>query len=191
MKKERREVQNLILMFSSAVFVAFLVVVGVVYYFGSSGTYLLRNILVSPETLEKVSFKDYDPQTGKQGRFVFNKIEFVRAGMQGREWGRFAVSKQSYAEFYRRVSSQRSIPMLTDEIVAQFEQIAPSTLTIFARMGENGETIFQQVQFLDQGDLFRVQLRHPIERRSPRDEWIYFRYPGIYQEVVKLFAPTL
>ncbi|MCH9625864.1 MAG: hypothetical protein S4CHLAM123_10480 [Chlamydiales bacterium] len=194
MKKERNEVRNLILMLSSAIFIAFVVVVGFIYYLGSSGTYILSNILVSPETLERVSFSDYDSQTGKQARFVFNKIEFVRADMQGKDWGRFAVSPQSYAAFYKQVSSLRSLPKVTDEMVNQFDLIIPSTLTILAQARDNegpsqGTMIFQQVEFIDGGDLFRLRLHSRGDLDRGKEEWIYFRSRGIYKKVIELFAP--
>ncbi len=190
MNKPRKEVQNLILMLSSAVFLAFLIVVGLVYYFGSSGTYLLRDVLISPDALKRISFSDYDQETGERSPFVFNKIEFIRAESRGREWGRYAVSKESYEEFYNLVSHERSIPQVSDQMIEQFETIVPSTLTIFVQARDNKGTrengfIFQRVEFLDREDVFRVQMR------DSQGSWIYFSYPGIYNKVVELFAPTL
>jgi hypothetical protein len=190
MGKPRKEVQNLILMLSSAVFVAFVAVVGLVYYFGSSGTYLLRDILISPDAIQRISFTDYNPETGERAPFIFNKIEFIRAESRGREWGRYAVSKQSYEEFYNIVSYERSIPRISDAMVEQFEIIVPSTLTIFVQARDNKGTqetgfIFQKVEFLDNEDVFRVQMR------DSQGTWVYFSYPGIYNKIVELFAPML
>ena len=196
MKKEksaRREVRNLIAMLGSSVVVAFIVVIGLVYYFGSSGTYLLRNVLVSPEALERISF---ETNTGRQQRFVFNKIEFTLADASGKGWGRYAVSKRAYADFYDDVEDLRSLPQLTDEIIAQFRTIAPSTLVIFVQAKDNmgsgkDGVMFQRIEFIDQGDIFRLQLRHEqYEEGAQKEEWVYFRAPGIYQRVVNLFAPT-
>jgi len=190
MNKPRKEVQNLILMLSSAVMIAFIVVVGLVYYFGSSGTYLLRDVLISPDALKRISFTDYNPDSGDQSRFVFNKIEFVRAESRGKGWGRYAVSKQSYEAFYKLISNERSIPQISNEMILQFDRIVPSTLTIFIQARDNegraqDGTIFQQVEFLDKEDVFRVKMR------DSKDTWVYFRYPGIYNKVVELFAPSL
>ncbi len=184
MSKPKKEVQSLIFMLSSAVFVAFVVVVCLVYYFGSSGTYLLRDILISPDALKRISFTEEDSS------FVFNKIEFVRADSHGREWGRFAVSKQSYEAFYKLVAHERSLPRISDEMIQQFAIIVPSVLTIMVQARDNegargSGSFFQQVEFLDNEDLFRVQMRDSGET------WIYFSYPGIYNKVVELFAPTL
>ena len=186
MKKERMDVRKLLLLLASASFIAFLAVVGLVYYFGTSGTYLLRDILVSPETLEQNSL------THPEGNFAFNKIVFVRSEKHGQRWEHFAVSPQVYKNFYKLMYSERSVPVITDTMVNQFNSIAPSTLMIFVQeeiVGE--EKIFQQVQFIDNGELFRVQFRPFQHTEMPRETWIYFRYPGIYEQVIALFAPTL
>jgi hypothetical protein len=190
MNNPRKEVQNLILMLSSAVFIAFIAVVALVYYFGSSGTHLLRDILISPDALKQISFTDYDSDSGDRSSFIFNKIEFTRAESSGKEWGRYGVSKQSYEEFYNLVSHERSIPKISDMMIEQFNQIVPSTLTIFVQARDNKGTrengfIFQRIEFLDNEDVFRVQMR------DSQESWVYFSYPGIYNKVIELFAPTL
>jgi len=176
MKKERREARNLILILSSASCIAFLVVVGLVYYFGSSGTFLLRNEMISPEALERISFSE---------------IEFTRAGKEKKNWGHFKVSMSAYRAFYKLVFSERSIPVLTDAMIAQFNSIRPSTLTILVRSRDNEEAdckekILQEIQFVDSEGLFRIRFFSP----QALEEWIYFRYPGIYEHVLELFALT-
>lgn len=190
MKRERREARNLILLLSSASFIAFVAVVAVVSYFGSEGTYLLRNILVSPQTLERNAFTDYEPSTRPPRKLKFTKMEFVRADKHGKGWGRFLVSRQAYEAFYKLVYRERSLPVVTEAMLKQFNTAAPSTLTIFVEGLEAGETVFQQVQFLEGNELFRVQF-HPLTRtRDAPEHWIYFRYPGIYDHAVELFAPS-
>jgi hypothetical protein len=190
MQKDRREVRNLIFVLSSASFIAFLAVAALVYYLGSSGTYLLRNVLISPKTLKEHSFMGYDPYTRSNVAFVLDKIEFVPATKRG---GPFAVDMQAYTSFYKLVSAERSVPVLTDKMVAQFQASPASTLTIFARPSDNGgslrgEKIFQQVQFSDRSELFRVQFRPSESSAAQTQEWIYFRYPEIH-ELTKIFVP--
>jgi hypothetical protein len=167
MKKERMEVRNLILMFSSAVFIAFIAVVGLIYFFGS-GTYLSRSILVAPQALEKVTSS--------------NQIEFIHYNVHGKGWSRFAVSLPAYAAFYDLLWSERSVAVVTDGMVSQFREMTPSTLTIFVNEREPSQSIFQQVQFIEGSDIFRIQLR------KSQEQWVYFRYPGIYRHAMKLFT---
>ncbi|MCH9628042.1 MAG: hypothetical protein S4CHLAM2_16920 [Chlamydiales bacterium] len=176
-----KEVQNLILMLSSGVFVAFLVIAALLYFYGSSGTYLVRSILISPDALEHISFGSEEGSS----RFVFNKIEFVRAESLGKGWGRYAVSKQSYAAFYKLIAGERSLPHLSDEMIRGFETVAPSTLTIFVQPRDTGknDALFQEVEFLDREDVFRIKMR------DEEETWVYFRYPEIYNRAIELFAP--
>jgi hypothetical protein len=156
MKRVRREVRNLIFLLSSASFIAFLAVVGLIYYFGTSKTYLLSDILVSPKALEK----------------AVSKLEFTdKGGIH------LFVSLPAYAEFYDDISSERSVPVLTQEMTSPFNVATPSTLTI--RAGK----LFQQVQFVKGLELFRVL------QPGSLGEWIYFRYPEIYEEAIRHFAP--
>jgi hypothetical protein len=189
MKNGQREVRNLILLLSSATCIAFIAVVALVYYFGSSGTYLLRTILVAPEALEKISFTDYDPTSKRQIEYVFDKIEFVRTGKEGQK--HFSVTPQAYAHFYKLLYSERSIPTVTEHMVRAFNLTTPSALLILAKprdpkLFSAGSILFQQVQFIEGAELFRVQLR--TLQGAPLEEWAYFRYPGISEDVVALFA---
>ncbi|MFZ0564969.1 MAG: hypothetical protein WAM28_02090 [Chlamydiales bacterium] len=191
MKRVKREVRNLILMLGSGVCAAFLITVIIVYYFGSSGTYLLRNILVDPNVvMEEASFKS------KRTPFIFNKIDFVHEQSEKGKKEQFSVSAKNYTHFYSKVAKAKSLPALTEETVKQFEWIPSSTLILFVRSRDHlelneEETVFQQIQFLDQGDIFRVQLPKNCNNDSHEEEWVYFSYPGIYKEVMELFAPTL
>lgn len=194
MNKERQEARNLILLLSSATFIAFLVVVGLVYYFSASGTYLLRDILVSPQTLEKNTFSDYNPQTHRPGKFIYSKMEFVQSDKHGKGWERYLITLKQYARFHELVNNERSVPVVTKGMLDQFQTITPSILTIFVQGGggeelsSNGK-IFQQVQFLEGNDIFRVQF-HPLQKTgSTQEEWLYFRYPGIYEQAVEIFVP--
>ncbi len=174
----RKQIGKLITMLGSAIFVAFLAVTAFLYFAGASGTSRLSQILVSPDAIEKSTF------TTQNEGYIFNKIEFELVDSGGKGWGRYAVSPESYEAFYERVSSLRSLAQIEDLLVKQFDQTPLTTLTIFVQ-GESREArLFQRVEFLSSGDLFRVELK------LPRIGWAYFRSPGIYEEVVELFAPT-
>lgn len=138
----------------SAVVVAALVVVGLIFYFGASGTFKASELLISPDKLADLKYK----------------IEFVQVDANGKGWGRHAVSLESYKMFYDEIASLRSIPELNDEVVNQFRLITPSTLTITAPQ----DSLFLQVQF--QGSLFRIS--------HGEEQWVYFEKNGIYQQLV-------
>ena len=158
----KAEASTLIVMLGSAFFVAAIVVVGLVLYFGSSNTYRLHNILISP-----LELKD-------------GKIEFVHADTNKKEWRRYLISNKAYATFYNTLLAEVSIPGISDEVIEQFYKEQPSTLTL-TKSG-----IFQQIEFLPD-NLFRVLLRGTVEGGSLEEQWVYFRKPNIYYDVVEQF----
>jgi hypothetical protein len=189
MKRKRLSIRKPLFLLAATSFVAFLGVIALVYYFGSSGTYPLREILVPPETIEKSSWADQSPKE----RFIPNCIEFIRPSKEGGE--RFAVTAHAYRAFYKLVYSERSLPVITDTMVNQFTIATPSTLTVYVFSEKKRESaergkFLQQVQFIHGGELFRVQLRPHPSIESPEERWIYFRYPGIYEQVVTLFTSS-
>lgn len=190
-KKNRIEARSLILILSSAVFIAFVAVVGWIYYFGSSGTYLLHDVLISPETLERSSFASYEAPTKGVVPYTFDKIEFVTGKKRGLT--PIIVTPQAYSTFYKWVAGERSLPVITEEMKGSFN-LSPDSLTIFVRLYGNSaaERVFQQIQFIEASDLFRIQPLSFRQSVSSTDnhlgEWIYFRYPGIYEHVLELFA---
>ncbi len=162
------EASTLIFMLGSAVFVAAIVVVGLVFYFGSSGTYLLSNVLASPKSLAEHEVK----------------LDFVHIDLNGKGWNRYPVSLKSYTAFYDKVSSTRSIPNVTDEMIEQFHQTQSSSLTLYVQ--ESG--LYQQVDFLP-GDLFRLMLPPKVDGSKSEEEWVYFHKGSIYTDITKLFVP--
>lgn len=191
MKKERKEVRNLILMLSSAICLAFVVVLVMVYYFGASGTRALNEVLVSPQTLKVMDLEGEEAR----GSSAYQILEFERGETQGRGWGKYAVSLRAYKEFYNFIATERSLSQVTDEMVQQFDRTSPSTLTILIqskkeKATQKGFSVYQQVQFLNGGDLFRIETYDPGEGETSQPEWVYFRRPGIYQKVLELFVPS-
>jgi hypothetical protein len=195
MKKERREVRNLLFLVTCASGFALLTVAALIYFWAPSKGYLARSILIAPETLVTQSFIEYRSLRESKTAFVFNKIEFTHKENKANGWGRFVVPLQAYKDFYLLIFSEKSISELTEEIVAQFTLSVPSSLTIVLKPEDqetfyHGGKICQQIQFAGRGGLFRVQM-HPSQSSDvPTEEWVYFRYPGIYEQAVKLFADT-
>lgn len=183
--KRRREIQNLIYMLGSAVVLAFVIVVGLAYYCESSGD-PLRSLLVSPKTLQKISSSDKSEKTAP---YVFNDIEFLQADLYGKRWGHYTVTLDKYTAFYKKIASLRSLQNVANDLAQSFEQSTPSTLTIHFHSSDN-ETSFQRVQFLYHEDVFRVLLRPAIAKGGVEEEWVYFRYPGIYQMALEFFSPN-
>lgn len=163
-----------------ALFIAITMIGGLLYYYGTSNPLLVRNTLISPDILEK--------SASHLGR---HKVEFTQVEMEGRKWRHFAIPYESYAAFYHMVAGLKNIAEITDDLVQQFETTTPSTLTIVVWTQESSdplliEKLFQRVEFIDRGDLFRVLMK---QEQGEAEEWVYFKYSGICDKVVTLFTP--
>jgi hypothetical protein len=159
------EVRNIILILSSLCFIAFLLVVGAIYYFTAANTYPLKQVLFKPTELNEQTL-----------------IEFT-VGEK-----RFGVGLSTYKAFYNRIASERSVPLVTSEMEASFQKQPPSSLVIQKehtgdKTKTSDESPRQELQFSESGDLFRIK-----SDRQQKNGWLYFRYPGIYQQANEFFA---
>lgn len=169
---------NIILVVGSA-FVLALLIVGFVYYCGSSRSYLLSHVLISPDSLERVA---WNAETS-------NRLEFVKSETIDRECDRHEVSLEKYRKFYDLVRDRKSDPQLGDVTFRQFEVASPTILTIFAQSKESENRIFQRIQFLE-GDFFRIELPQALIKNEKSQEWTYFYYLGIYDKAIVLFEES-
>ena len=183
-----KQIRNLLLVVFSGIAAAAVLTVSMVYYYGPSGRYIAKNVLLSPAMMEKLSFNDNNPSTGGVSRFVFNNIEFIYYDANARKYRHLPVSIEKYRQFYDAVSGQSSVVDVTDDIMKQFYIGYPSKLTLTLRTSANGKTDsvtkkFQEVYFAQDGDYYRVELLDQNEFGN----WAYFHHPKIGQEAQKLF----
>lgn len=185
-----KQIRNLLLVVSSGVVAAILLTVSMVYYYGPSGLYIARNVLLSPATMERLAYNDSNPDTGGLARFIFNNIEFTIYDVNVRKYQQLNIGIEKYQKFYDAVSSDRSIEDVTGDIISIFSIGYPSKLTLTVRAEQNGKSNavtkkFQEVQFAQDGDYYRVELLD----QNAIGSWAYFYHPKIYQEVQNLFIP--
>lgn len=170
----KQSISTLILLFTLSFFVAFVVVLFLVFYFDSSKSVHGGSLLMSPKALNQESFKT---KSGRRLRFSLSRIEYITVNRYGRGWGRYFVSMEGYKRFYENVRKHRSESVVSPELVDQFALVNPSSLTIFvvSRDNQEGEpTVFQQIEFLE--DDFRVQV---VGEDPTQVTWFYFHAPGI------------
>lgn len=161
------EASTLILMLGSAVVVACLVVASLVFFFGGSGTYRLKSLLIAPEELQNQTVQ----------------MEFVSIDPNGKGWKRYPVSLDTYTKFYQQFGALRSTPNVTDMMIEQFHLTKPSSFTLYIQ--EKGT--FQQIDFLASG-LFRLMLPPKVNGNTSEQQWIYFYHSGSFEKIEEIFA---
>lgn len=181
---------HLALVICSAICIGLLLTVSLVYFHGPSGKYVLGNVVLAPEVLDKLNYNDKNPKTGQSDRFVFDHIEFTWYEDEVKEWKKLQVDKEKYATFYNAYRDQSSLLDPSEDILALFKgpfnaSIALKVKTESSSSWQADSKDFQEIQFVFQGNYFRVKLHE----QNPGDHWVYFYHPHIYHDVLGLMIP--
>jgi hypothetical protein len=185
----KSEIRSLFLVVFSGIVCAFLLSLLLLYYYGPSGRYALRNILLSPNLIQNLSYQDLNPKTKKVGLFIFEKIEFSYYDGAVKKWLSVPVLKETYEKFYSSINRDVSLIDVHPQIQELFyegnlSQLSIKAITDSSNQKQITSEIFQEVHFTKKGDHYRVRLR---EQSRTSDNWAYFYHEGIGQEVMKLF----
>lgn len=167
-----------------------LVVAGVMlYYFSPTGIYRAANILLSPTVAEDLSYLDVDSTTGRAVRYVFDRVEFLYFDDEERAWSRKQVELYRYRKFYKLISNDESLLVVSDIVSNMFHLDNPAILTLVVSKEGGNHTneevkAFQEVQFTNKGDYYRIQL-HDADQIT---NWVYFYHPGIYAQTLQILG---
>lgn len=179
----RRQIRNLLFVFGGGILTAFLVAAFFIAKYGPSGNYLLYDALLAPDILNKLSYNDINPKTGKFEHFIFDKVEF---SYFDKTWKTVPVDLQKYATFYKNLAKQESILNPGVEIIGLFT-LNSSKLSLIVK-SDNAKNpltkVFQEVQFANDENHFRILLHE----QSVGQNWVYFYLPGIGKEAFSLFV---
>lgn len=168
----------LLTVIGSAVLLGCLAAAFMVFYYGPSGTYLMKNVLLSPKVTE--------PWNGNP--FYLEQISYSHWDSAAKQWRDQDVSLKQYEAFYELVNEDKSLSTSLPEVSEAFYRTHPSTLTLFIRSEKDSNSRskpFQSVQFADRKDYFRVELH--VDTPDEEMKWAYFFHPGIENQVKELF----
>lgn len=186
MVNEATDIRNLLFVIGSAIVVALLGASFMLYYYGPTGSYFAQNVLLSPFYTSTFSFDDTNPKTGRLEKFVFDGIEFSYFDGNKKQEIRVPISHEAYEQFYNNVASERSIQDVADEVRIQFAHHAASlSFKVRPEHGSESSKVFLEVNFVREGDYYRVQLRDAI---GTTGTWAYFYHPQVYKEAMQLFV---
>lgn len=181
---QKKQIGNLLFVFLGGIVCAILLAASMLWNYGPSGRYIVKNALLSPETAEKMSY--IEPRLGPKNstKYVFDKFQFTNWDPGNSELNKIIIPPVTYKKLFELISSEKS-ENVPNEIVAQFNP-KTANLTIWIRpeneSKEDKAKIFQQIQFL--GNYYRIELR----TQDPDKKWIYFYHPHINQEVYNILV---
>ncbi len=182
-------IRNFLAVLFSGVFTAVIFALFMLYYYGPTGSYTLGNVLLSPETITKLSFEDSDQPGRNSPRYQYDHIEYANWNAENKQWQRVDVSPGDYQHFYESIAQEKSILEVPHEIVNLFYSIPPSKLTIFVRNQADNPTQkeiskpMQVAEFSNEGNYYRIELRS----QEGSGGWAYFHRPKIREEAKALF----
>ncbi len=186
-------IRNLLAVLFSAILVASIFALFMLYNYGPSGHYILNNVLLAPDTLANVSFADSDLTAAKSQRYQYDRIEFSNWNAEKKQWLRMPIGTSEYGQFYQKIASEKSILEVSHEVVNQFYSLPPSKLTIFMKSATANSSSgtsskpLQVAEFSQDGNYYRIELHG----QQGSEQWAYFYHPNILKEVAELFVNHL
>lgn len=180
------QIRNLLVVIGAGMMTALLIAYFMVSNYGPTGQYDTNNVLLEPSLVQSISFQDQDPQTGKNSRYTFDRIEWMHFDSASNRWLSSKLDENIYSKIYGLLSQDRSIVKVTPETKNLFYTTTPTSVTIVvhAENRENTKT-FQEIQFADHGDFYRVLLRED----APSQNWIYFFHPKVFEQLNQQIHP--
>lgn len=181
-RQATKQIVQLLSVIFAALFAAALALGAMLYSWNPTGTYLAKNVLISPEVAGQISFSQYSQQTGGKNRIVFDHVEFTYFDNEMRQFRNIEVDQEKYSKFYKLIESDRSLSSVDETIEQSFSQNSPSTMTVAVRNKGGGEAVpFQEVYFVE--DYYRVELHED----TLAGHYAYFYHPQIGQKTMKMF----
>lgn len=186
------QIRTLLLVIGSGVMLAVLLALLSLQFYSPTGSYTAKNVLLAPESLASMRFADGTTREGGTPRYVFAAIEFSFYDGSLKKWSTRPVSLDQYASFYSLVENEKSIAEATKAVEDAFR--SPYLTSLVIKVRQDGASARQpsasaviEVDFADEGDYYRIQLRGGAGAR----DWAYFQRPGIHNAVLKLFGPAI
>ncbi len=178
----RGRIGALLAVIASAITCAFLAAVFMVVYYGPSGTYQLKNVLLSPELADTLN----------ESPIIFERLEFSHWDASRKQSKMQEVNLSQYKKFFELVQRDQSLETTFPEVAEAFYRSHPASLTLFVRTAANPHALikpFQIVQFAEGKDYFRVELH--VETVNENSRWAYFYHADIENQVKDIFTQTL
>lgn len=181
------QIRNFLIVILGGTAAGFSVVLTLLYSYGPSDTFYAKNVLLSPDVLEKLWYTTSTASTsGERSRFSFQEIELLYFDQKNARYVSQEVPLQKYGDFYRLVDGDVGS---SDNAKLEQEFDETPTATILIKSSTNGTgTVtnvtdhFQQIQFSSSGNAYRVELKE--DNRDNR--WAYFTHDNVYTQAMKI-----
>lgn len=182
-RSSRNEIKNIIILLASGVIGGFLLALGTLYYYGpTGGTHLARNVILSPEMLNPLSYPE------KENQFIFDRIELHYYDSIKNQAQQKNISPELYSKIYNLFLEDRSLSDVGPEITQQFNDPHLLRLIIYVKpkgieASQQASQIFQEINVVFNGNYYRCELR---QDKKNANSFVYFSHPNIYQQIMDI-----
>ena len=178
-EKVKKDLTRFLVVFLGAICSGFLLTGLILHYYSPTGRYLVKNVLLSPETVQNVSYPEWDK--GLKTQFAFDRITFSYYENQTKNWVHQAITPSKYKSFYEMIAAEKSVEKVNDELDEQFRTAPPARLSIFVHSSKGDSKELLQVQISNDGNYYRIQLRTGVGDNN----WAYFYHENIYKKAIE------
>ncbi len=172
----KADIRNFLLVLASGVIGAFVITMGMVYFYGPTGLYQAGSVLLDPGVHEKVI--DRHGQS-----YTFDRVEYRSFNEALGRWETQTLSEKAWSEFYDSVKTDRSIADISPEFAAKFHRQHLPHMIVWVKLGTNlnGDKALQRVEMLPGEGIYRVELL-PQSGDPDQDVWAYFLRVGVAED---------
>ena len=161
------------------------------YWYNPNGSYQANNVLLDPDNAYNLRYADPGPKGKSEGKYIFEGMYFTYFDANTKQQVTIPIAKDRYKNFYYLISKDSSIVEPNNEIMTLFNLKYPAFLVLKVRpigndLSKGLESTFSRVEFVNNGDDYRIQLRQSARGA----EWTYFHHPKIYQEAYKILSQS-
>ena len=184
-----KEIRTLLIVLTSGVLTALLIMLAMLKLYNPEGTYSAGNLLLTPSNAYSLAFTEPGAKGKNDLNYKFKGISFTYYDVEKKEWSTKTLTKEQYDTIYSLVKGDVSLPPPTDAVERLFSQNRPATLEIKVTRMTNessspAEMNFTELSFSDQGDYYKISLR----QNGGNFNWVYFYHPGIYKDVINIIG---
>lgn len=183
----KTQIRNFLLVVFLGVSSGALLVFLLVHYFGPSGRYDAKNVLLAPNVAEQMDYNDHNPVTGADSRYVFKHAELSVPDPKIKKMSTVILDHADYQKAYDIIAKDVSFATPPEEVVIFFDSSNYATLTLTVKTNspakwQEDTKVFQEMQILTEYPYYRIQL-HEDQKGI---HWVYFYHPDIYQQITRI-----
>lgn len=184
-----KEIRTLLAVLATGIVSAFILAFGMLRIYNPEGTYTAASLLLAPDGAFTLNYTEPAAKGRNGTHFRFQSLSFTRYVDDKREWLTTELTRSQYDALYSLIKGDISLADPSSDIIGRFAKGHPASLRLMVQetSGEGGTgkgRPFTEAAFADDGDHYRINLRH-----SGNDTvWVYFYHPGIYKQLTSLLG---